>query len=80
MISTEALRTCVLSEELSEEGLREIARVSRGERHEGGEAHTLHILQEGKTRLEYQICPQSDVCEEITSSLTREGRSSTGRR
>lgn len=82
MISAEALRACELFEGLSDEELQEIAKVAREERHErgcvifaeGGEAHTLYILQEGKIRLEHEICPQSDVCKEIAIVLDKRGQ------
>jgi len=82
MVSTEALRTCELLEGLSEEELQKIAGVGHEERREGGcvifaegsEATTLYILQEGKVRLEYQICPQPDFCREIAIALDRRGQ------
>ena len=82
MVSTEALRTCELFDDLSEEELQEVAGVCREESHEGGcvifaegsEATTLYILQEGKVRLEYQICPQPDFCREIAIVLDRRGQ------
>lgn len=82
MIPTQALRACELFEELTEEELREIAEVCREEKYEGGcvifaeggEAHTLYILQEGKVELTYEICPQVEPCKEITIVLDRKGQ------
>lgn len=82
MISTEALRTCEIFEELSEEKLQELVRFCREESHEreyvifaeDSEAETLYILQKGKIRLEYEICPKSDVCREITIVLDKRGQ------
>jgi len=82
MVSAEVLRACELFEGLSEEELQKIAGVCREERHEGacvifaegGEAQTLYILQEGKVRLEYEICPQPDFCREIAIVLDKRGQ------
>lgn len=82
MIATQALKACELFEELSDEELQEIAKICCEERREGGcvifaegdEANSLYILQEGKIRLEYEICPQPDFCREIAIVLDKKGQ------
>jgi len=81
MISIGALRDCELFSELTEEELQEILPLCHVEHypmntlvfHEGDEANTLYVLQAGQVRLEYEICPQPDYCQDATILLDKAG-------
>jgi len=81
MNTLEALRGCEVFFALTDEELKQIVPLCREERHakdslvfrEDDEAKTLYILQEGQVRLEYEICPQPDYCQDATILLDQPG-------
>ena len=81
MVTPEDLRRCEVFAELTDEELQRILPFCREEQHakdslvfkEGEKAETFYILQEGKVRLEYEICPQPDYCQDATILLDQPG-------
>ena len=72
MVTVDTLRTSRLFSELEDQELQKIVPLCREERYskearifsEGDEADTLYLLQYGKVRLKYEICPQPDNCQD----------------
>ena len=81
MAIADAIKASPLFSELEDEALQKIIPLCRGERHpkgsviftKGDEADTLYLLEEGKVRLEYVICPQPDACEDTTIPVEMAG-------
>ena len=81
MVTVDALRTSPLFSELQDEELQKIVPLCREERYtkgtyifsKGNEADTVYILREGKVRLEYEICPQPDACQDTRIPIDEPG-------
>jgi CRP/FNR family transcriptional regulator, cyclic AMP receptor protein len=81
VVTIQDLRACEVFSGLSDEELVQILPLceersyAKGSRvfDEGDVADTFYILQEGQVRLEYEICPQPDYCQDATILLDRPG-------
>lgn len=81
MIKIETLQASELFSELGDEDLQKIIPLCREEHHaqgtyifsKGAEANMLYILQEGEVRLEYEICPQPEACQDTTIVIYKPG-------
>lgn len=80
-ITIEALRTCEVLADLTDEELQQIVPLCHEEQYnkgqiiftEGDEATTFYILQQGKISLQYVICPQVEHCQDATILLDKPG-------
>ncbi len=81
MITIEDLRQCEVFSGLTDDELTEILAFCREETYaketrifnEGDVADTFYILLDGKVRLEYEICPQPDYCQDARILLDKPG-------
>jgi CRP-like cAMP-binding protein len=81
MVAVDTLKTSPLFSELNDRELRLITPLCREKRYakgetifaKGDEANTVYLLQEGKVRLGYEICPQPDACQDTTIPVDQPG-------
>ena len=81
MITINALRTCEVFAELTDEELQQILPFCREEQYkkdtvmfsEGDEATAFYILVEGAVSLQYVICPQPEYCQDARTQLDKPG-------
>jgi CRP-like cAMP-binding protein len=81
MVEIDALRSCEVFSELTDEELQKILPFCREESYqkdtimfrEGDEADTFYILQDGKVSIQYVICPQPDYCQDARTLLDKRG-------
>jgi CRP/FNR family transcriptional regulator len=81
MPTIDALRSCDVFSELSDDELEKILPFCREESYEkdgimfreGDEADTFYILQEGQISIQYVICPQPDYCQDARILLDQPG-------
>lgn len=81
MVTVDALRSCEVFSELTEEELLKMLPFCREESYEkdtimfreGDEADTFYILQEGQISIQYVICPQPDYCQDARMLLDQPG-------
>jgi CRP/FNR family cyclic AMP-dependent transcriptional regulator len=81
VVTVEDLRTCEVFSGLTDEELAQILPFCEEKSYtkdsrmfnEGDVADTFYILREGQVRLEYEICPQPDYCQDATLLLDRPG-------
>jgi len=81
MATIDLLRQCEVFADLTDEELQKILPFCREENYakgtvlfnEGDEASAFYILQDGQVRLEYEICPQPDYCQDATILLDKPG-------
>jgi len=81
MVAADILRTSELFSELEDEELQKIVPLCQEEScdkgtrifSKGGEAKTLYILRDGSVRLNYEICPQPDACQDATILIDQPG-------
>ena len=81
MVTIDALRTCEVLGELSDEELARILPLCHEESyekntimfHEGDKADTFYILQDGQISIQYVICPQPDYCQDARMLLDEPG-------
>ena len=81
MVTIDALHTCAVLSELTDEELRQILPFCQERAypkdtimfHEGDEADTFYVLQEGQISIQYVICPQPDYCQDARILLDKPG-------
>jgi CRP-like cAMP-binding protein len=81
MPTIDALRSCDVFSELSDDELEKILPFCREEAYkkdgimfrEGDKADTFYILQEGQISIQYVICPQPDGCQDARILLDQPG-------
>ena len=81
MLTIDALRSCDVFSELSDDELQRILPFCREECYEkddimfreGDEADTFYVLQDGQVSIQYVICPQPDYCQDARILLDQPG-------